>query len=78
MNEFGFGEALYRLQNGTRVTRKGWNGKGMWLGLRGPDEDSDMHRPYIYIKSVDDQLVPWVASQTDLLADDWCLAKGEL
>jgi hypothetical protein len=28
-------------------------------------------RPYLMMKTVDDDLVPWVASQTDLLASDW-------
>ncbi len=28
-------------------------------------------RPYLVFKPVDDSLVPWVASQSDLLADDW-------
>lgn len=28
-------------------------------------------RPYLMFKTVNDEFVPWVASQTDLLADDW-------
>lgn len=28
-------------------------------------------RPYLMMKTVDDEFVPWVASQTDLLAEDW-------
>jgi hypothetical protein len=35
------------------------------------------YRPYIAMKTVDEDVVPWVASQTDLLADDWRLAEGE-
>lgn len=31
-------------------------------------------RPYLMMKAADDTLVPWVASQTDLLADDWTTA----
>ena len=27
--------------------------------------------PYITMKTADDKIVPWLASQTDLLADDW-------
>lgn len=30
-----FGGAIYALKNGKRVTREGWNGKGMWLSLSG-------------------------------------------
>lgn len=66
-----FSEALDGLKIGQKVARTGWNGKGMWIALQEPDLNSKMDRPYIYIKSVDDELVPWVASQTDLLAEDW-------
>ena len=67
----GFGEALDAIKNGCKATRRGWNGKGMWIALRVPGDDTDMTREYVYMKTVDDQLVPWVASQTDLLAEDW-------
>jgi hypothetical protein len=66
-----FGEALGALRAGQKVARDGWNGEGMCLELQVPDEHSKMRRPYIYMSPVDGQLVPWVASQTDLLADDW-------
>ena len=66
-----FGSAIAHLKEGGRVARAGWNGKGMWLELQVPDENSKMTRSYIYMKTVDDDLVPWVASQTDILAEDW-------
>lgn len=66
-----FGEAILRLKNGERVAREGWNGVGMYLELQVPDEHSKMQRPYIYMSPVDGNFVPWVASQSDLLADDW-------
>lgn len=66
-----FGWALKQLKAGLRVGRLGWNGKGMHIALQTPDMHSKMGRPYLYIKSVDGALVPWVASQTDLLAEDW-------
>jgi len=68
---FTFGEAIKFLKDGLRVTRKGWNGKDMYLELQVPDAHSKMSRPYIYMKTVNDDLVPWVASQTDILAEDW-------
>jgi len=71
-----FGEALECLHEGRRVYRGGWNGRGMWLALQAPDENSKMRRPYIYMSPVDGNLVPWVASQSDLLADDW-IALGD-
>lgn len=69
-----FGQALEYLKTGFRVHREGWNGKGMWLALQKPDAHSKMSLPYIYIKTADDNLVPWLASQTDILADDWDVA----
>lgn len=68
---FTFDLALCYLKEGRRVQRAGWNGKGMWLELQVPDEYSKMRRPYIFMSPIDGELVPWVASQTDLLAEDW-------
>ena len=77
---FDFGDALIELKNGKRVARKGWNGKGIFLELQVPDEHSKMTQPYIYIDTLGLQTdnpdapkgrVPWLASQTDMLADDW-------
>lgn len=65
--------ALGYLKSGWTISRSGWNGKGMWLGLRKPDQHSEMELPYIYMNTADGKLVPWVASQTDLLSEDWIL-----
>jgi hypothetical protein len=67
----GFGWALKQLRNGDRVARSGWNGKGMWLALQVPDAQSKMTLPYIYMSTAQGDLVPWLASQTDILAIDW-------
>jgi hypothetical protein len=66
-----FGEALDVLKHGNRVFRQGWNGKEMWLAIQRPDAHSKMTLPYIYMSTVDGELVPWLASQTDILAEDW-------
>ncbi len=73
-----FGTALDMLKTGGRVAREGWNGKGMWLLLQRPDAHSKMTHPYIYIEYPAGHVaypngsrVPWLASQTDLLAEDW-------
>ena len=66
-----FGQAIEEMKKGSRVTREGWNGKGMWIALQVPDQHSKMQRPYIYMCPVDGKLVPWVASQSDMLANDW-------
>lgn len=54
-----------------RYSRRGWNGKGMWISLQKPDGGSKMTMPYIYMSTAQGGLVPWLASQADLLADDW-------
>ena len=72
-----FGQALEELKLGNKVTRSGWNGKGMWLELQVPDKNSKMTLPYIYLNyPIGDTYefgakVPWLASQTDLLVEDW-------
>ena len=75
-----FGEAIKALKAGKAVARKGWNGKGIYLELQVPDEHSKMTLPYIYIvttelktdnKYAPKGVVPWLASQTDMLSEDW-------
>lgn len=66
-----FGQAIEAMKTGAKVTREGWNGKGMWIALQVPDQHSKMQQPYIYMCPVGGKLVPWLASQADMLADDW-------
>jgi len=66
-----FSDALEVVRHGAKISRSGWNGVGMYVALQTPDENSKMRRPYLYMYPVGGELVPWVASQTDLLADDW-------
>lgn len=70
---FTFEQVLPFLKQGRRCFRAGWNGKGMWIQIQVPDEHSKMQRPYFYIKTAQDQLVPWVASHGDLLGADWAV-----
>lgn len=73
------GLAIATLRKGSKVQRLGWNGKGMWLELQVPDAHSKMTLPYIYLNYPAGDVypegarVPWLASQTDILADDWQL-----
>ena len=67
----GMDWAIVQLQQGNRVCRSGWNGKGMWLKLQTPDAKSKMTLPYVYMSTAQGDLVPWLCSQTDLLAKDW-------
>lgn len=71
LKNLSFGEAVEQLKKGEWISRKGWNGKGMYLSLQEPTDKSKMTRSYIYMKTADDMLVPWVASQSDILCDDW-------
>ena len=66
-----FGYALVMVKSGARIARDGWNGKGQYVEAQIPDEHSKMTRPYLYITTVQGDRVPWIASQTDMLADDW-------
>lgn len=79
-----FGEAIQALKQGKRVKRKGWNGKGIFIELQTPDEFSKMTYPYIYIDTTGlltdnpeapKNRVPWLASQTDMLAEDWIIKE---
>ena len=75
MNEtFGFGEALAKLQTGHRVTRLGWNGKGMWLRY---EDHAGVMQPFICMKTADNKFVVWSATATDLLATDWIVVGFE-
>jgi len=78
MEVTSFGWALAKLRNGFKVQRAGWNGRGMWLNLQVPDAHSKMTLPYIYMEYPPGHAaypqgcrVPWLASQTDLLSEDW-------
>ncbi|NIV93761.1 DUF2829 domain-containing protein [candidate division KSB1 bacterium] len=68
-----FSEALENMKYGKAVYREGWNGKGMYIAITGKGEYGPMSNPYIFMKTADPngRFVPRIASQTDLLADDW-------
>lgn len=79
----GMGGALELLEKGHKLQRAGWNGKGMWIELQVPDKHSKMTLPYLYLcypstpasdsapSNHTNARVPWLASQTDILAKDW-------
>lgn len=81
-----FGSALNALKSGACVHRWGWNGKGMYLFLvPGSTFETNRepllgilgagalvtYRDHIDMSTADGEIVPWVASQSDLLAEDW-------
>jgi hypothetical protein len=67
--------AIDAMRDGKRVRRAGWNGKNMYLELQVPDENSKMTLPYVSMFTAQGDLVPWLCSQTDLLASDWEIAE---
>lgn len=81
-----FSDALIAIKEGKRIRRSGWNGKGMFLFLvagsqfkvnREPllsilGEDTVVtYHAHIDMMTAQGYVVPWLASQSDLLDDDW-------
>jgi hypothetical protein len=91
IKNLNFGEALAHLKNGYCVARDGWNGKGMWLALiKGATVQQAIADCYgnngetfpvldaVYMKTADGSLVPWLCSQTDMLAEDWTILPSSI
>ncbi len=74
-NTMNFGQAIEALKQGKKVARAGWNGKNMHLELQRPDAHSKMTLPYIYMYTAQGDNVPWLASQTDILSEDWTVVE---
>jgi hypothetical protein len=83
-----FGLAIEAMRLGNKVTRFGWNGKGMYLyyvpegrylptteagkAIAAEQEDGLVpYAAYVAMKTASGDVVPWLASQTDILASDW-------
>lgn len=84
-----FGLAVEAMKKGHKVARKGWNGKGMFLylvpegvyparmeAIKGYFKgDQVPYGSYVAMKTAQDNVVPWLASQTDILAEDWTIIE---
>ena len=85
-----FGVALHAMRDGKRVAREGWNGKEMFIFLvdgstfkvnRPPlnkfyEEGTEVnYHPHVDMKTADGNIVPWLCSQTDMLAEDWLIIE---
>lgn len=86
--QYNIGQAVKLMQNGSKLARKGWNGKDMFIyyvpaaaypaqrntsrTMEGifPD-DMVPYQEYIAMKTAQGNVVPWLSSQSDLLANDW-------
>lgn len=81
--DMSFGEAIIAMKKGNKLARAGWNGKNIHIAIQKPYIGDFITHPYIYIDSTQLQTdnpdavlnrVPWLASQTDMLAVDWRIA----
>ncbi|MEM8149683.1 DUF2829 domain-containing protein [Morganella morganii] len=80
-----FGKALEAVKAGKKISRAGWNGKGMYLFIIPADVwnfECDIEGVdglgtcgFICMKTADNKLVPWLASQSDVLAEDWVIQE---
>jgi len=86
-----FGLAIDAMKKGFQVARTGWNGANMFIFLvpgsvfkvnRAPllgifDEGYEVkYQDHIDMKTAIGTVVPWLASQSDMLATDWCIIEG--
>jgi hypothetical protein len=78
---FGFDKAIGFLKDGNKLSRAGWYGKNMWIELTELNcEGVSMYNEYpivdhILMKTAQDYYTPWMASQSDLLDEDWFLVE---
>lgn len=84
---FGFGEAIKYLKRGLKVKRLGWNGKEQYIELAknisyvntNDDVVNCEHEAIgnmaIAFNGTSGVQMGWLASQTDMLAEDWIFAE---
>ncbi len=84
-----FGLAIEAMKKGKKVARKDWNGKGMFLFLAETTDiatqadlsecehmKGELVLPSVVMKTADNHFcVGWLASQTDMLAEDWVIVE---
>lgn len=91
MGTLSFSQALEHIKNGIKMQRTGWNGKGMFvflvpgsvfkvnrpplLGIY-PDGTEITYHAHVDMRTADGTIVPWICSQTDMLANDWQTATA--
>lgn len=73
------GDAVRAAKEGKAFQRIGWNGKGLKVRAEFPNHEDKMNLPYLYIEYPNDNKhtpngrCPWLASQTDILAEDYVI-----
>ena len=84
---FSFGEAIKYLKRGMKVARKGWNGKKQYIQLAtgisyktangevvNCEHDAIGNKAVAFVGTSGVQM-GWLASQADVLAEDWIFAE---
>ena len=82
-----FGEAIKLLKSGKKVARKGWNGKSQYIQLAtgisyksadgeivNCEHDTIGNKAIAFVGTSGVQM-GWLASQADMLAEDWVLVE---
>lgn len=84
---FSFSDAIKYLKRGLKVARKGWNGKKQYIQLATGIsymsangqyincEHSDIGNKAIAFVGTSGVQIGWLASQADMLAEDWMFAE---
>jgi len=84
--EMSFGDAVFLLKRGYRVCRSGWNGKEMFvIYVKGTDYQLNTiaknklvgytQRPWMGLKTANNEFAVWTPSGSDCLANDWCIVN---
>lgn len=84
MDNLSFGDAIVAMKLGKKVARIGWSGKGTFIYYVGPSNypavtdiaketfgETVPYGAYLAMKTANGNVVPWLASQTSVLSNDW-------
>ena len=87
VHTFTFGEAIRRLKVGQKVSRNGWNGKAQYIQLAtgisyksadgeivNCEHDAIGNKAIAFVGTSGVQM-GWLASQADMLAEDWVVVE---
>lgn len=84
-----FGQALNWLKQGEKVSRKGWNGSNMYayyipansypaiteIAKKEFGDKLVPYRPYLALKTAQNDVATWNPSTSDCLAEDWFIVE---
>ena len=79
-----FGEALDKCKQGARISREGWNGRDQYIEIASDIHYTNFHGErkiaahldvgshcLVFVNPRRGIQMGWLASQSDMLADDW-------